>query len=67
MLEVVEEQIVNQQIAITNIDDNTIVFYLNQQVTSDKVKDALARSDQSQAAIGQASWPTGSSWKSRSR
>ncbi len=41
VLNVLEEQIQNQQIAITNIDDNTIVFYINQKVTSDKVKEAL--------------------------
>ncbi len=41
VLEVVEEQIVNQQIAITNIDDGAIVYYSNQRVTSDKVKEAL--------------------------
>ena len=41
VLEVLEEQIQNQQIAITNIDDGTILFYVNQKVTSDKVKEAL--------------------------
>jgi hypothetical protein len=41
VLNVLEEQIQNQQIAITNVDDNTIVFYINQKVTSDKVKEAL--------------------------
>ncbi len=41
VLEVLEEQIQNQQIAITNIDDGTILFYINQKVTSDKVKEAL--------------------------
>ena len=41
VLSVLEEQIQNQQIAITNIDDGTILFYVNQKVTSDKVKEAL--------------------------
>ncbi len=41
VLSVLEEQIQNQQIAITNIDDGTILFYINQKVTSDKVKEAL--------------------------
>jgi hypothetical protein len=41
VLEVLEEQIQNQQIVITNSDDGTIAFYINQKVTSDKVKEAL--------------------------
>lgn len=41
-LEVVENMTVAQQIALTNIDDNTIRFYLQADVVSDKVKQALA-------------------------
>ncbi|HEX7378579.1 MAG TPA: hypothetical protein VF278_15780 [Pirellulales bacterium] len=41
-LEVVENMTVAQQIALTNIDDNTIRYYLQSGVVSDKVKQALA-------------------------
>ena len=41
-LEVAEEMTVSQQIALTNIDDNTIRYYLNAKVVSDKVKEALS-------------------------
>jgi hypothetical protein len=40
-LEVNEERDVVQTIAISNTDNGTIQFFLNQQVTSDKVKTAL--------------------------
>ncbi len=51
VLEVLEEQTQNQQIAITNIDDNTIVFYINQKVTSEKVKEALQSVIQKKQAL----------------
>ncbi len=51
VLEVLEEQTQNQQIAITNIDDNTIVFYVNQKVTSEKVKEALQSVIQKKQAL----------------
>ncbi|HVA44974.1 MAG TPA: hypothetical protein VNH11_01190 [Pirellulales bacterium] len=41
-LQVAEEMAVSQQIALTNLDDNTIRFYMNAKVTGDKVKEALA-------------------------
>lgn len=41
-LEVVENMTVAQQIALTNIDDNTIRYYLHADVVGDKVKQALA-------------------------
>jgi len=37
-----EERVVSQQIAMTNIDDNTIRFFLSARVTSDAVKAALS-------------------------
>ncbi len=40
-LNVAEEQTVSQQVAINNLDDNTIRFYLEQKIVSDKVKAAL--------------------------
>jgi hypothetical protein len=40
-LVVEEEQITRQEHLLTNLDDNTILFYVNQKVTSDKVKEAL--------------------------
>ncbi len=51
VMEVLEEQIQNQQVALTNIDDNTIVFYINQRVTSDKVKEALQSVIQKKQAL----------------
>ena len=51
VLEVLEEQTQNQQFAITNIDDNTIVFYINQKVTSEKVKEALQSVIQKKQAL----------------
>jgi hypothetical protein len=39
--EIVEERDVVQSVALTNADDGTIKFFLQQQVTSDKVKGAL--------------------------
>lgn len=40
--QVAEEMTVSQQFALTNIDDNTIRYYINAKVVSDKVKEALA-------------------------
>lgn len=40
-LEVVEEQVVGQSLALANIDDNSIFFYLNQKEISQQVKNAL--------------------------
>ncbi len=42
VLEVEEERIAGQQIVLTNIDNNTIVFYMNSKVASPAVKEALA-------------------------
>ncbi len=36
-----EEMTVSQQLAITNMDDNTIIYYINQPVVSEAVKKAL--------------------------
>ena len=41
-LEVNEEMLVDQRVAITNLDDNTILFYSNAKAISDPVKAALA-------------------------
>ena len=41
-LEVVEEMLVEQRIALTNLDDNGILFYSNAKTTSPAVKAALA-------------------------
>ena len=41
-LAIKEEQTVGQQIALTNADVNTILFYSNAQQVSEKVKAALA-------------------------
>jgi ribosomal protein L23 len=40
-LEVAEEQQGVQQVALTNVDDNTILFYVRAKATSPKVKEAL--------------------------
>jgi hypothetical protein len=40
-LVVEEEQTVRQEHILTNLDDNTILFYANQKITSEKVKTAL--------------------------
>lgn len=40
-LEVVEEQIVGQSLALANLDDNAIHFYLSQKEISQQVKNAL--------------------------
>jgi len=41
-LNVEEEQTISQQLVLTNLDDNAIVFYLNQKTVSPAVKAALA-------------------------
>lgn len=41
-LEVAEEQVVSQQVALNNLDDGAIQFYLHAKVVSDEVKQALA-------------------------
>jgi hypothetical protein len=41
-LEVVEEQVVMQQVALTNLDDGAIHFYSSTQATSPAMKEALA-------------------------
>ena len=41
-LEVVEEQVVVQQVALTNLDDGAIHFYSSTQATSPAMKEALA-------------------------
>src|SRR5262245_29706058 len=38
---VTEERVLNEQVQLTNLDDNTIRHFINQPVTSPKVKDAL--------------------------
>ncbi len=42
-LRVVEERRVSQSVALTNLDSNTIALYLQQQVVSAAVRDALAK------------------------
>jgi len=42
ILAVAEEQVVSQQVALTNLDDGVILFYSNAKVTSPAVKQALA-------------------------
>jgi hypothetical protein len=52
-LNVEEEQVVHQQFAITNLDDNTILYYVNAKVVTDKVKDALREVIKRKQAIQQ--------------
>ena len=40
-LEIKEEQLITQQFAVTNLDDNTIVQYINSPAVSEEVKKAL--------------------------
>ena len=44
LLLVEEERTDSQQIALNNLDDGSIKFYLSAKVVSDKVKDALRKS-----------------------
>ena len=39
-----EERTDHQEVALGNLDDNTIQYYLNAKVVGDKVKEALAKS-----------------------
>lgn len=41
-LKIVEEQTISQQLALSNLDDNTILFYQHSQAVSAEVKKALA-------------------------
>lgn len=41
-LEIAEEQVVSQQVALHNLDDGLIQFYLHAKVVGDDVKQALA-------------------------
>lgn len=52
-LKVEEERTDNQQFALSNIDDGTIVFYMNTPVVSAKVKAALAETIKRRQAIQQ--------------
>ena len=51
-LTVDEERITNQQVAVNNMDDGAIAFYVNAKVVSDKVKDALQDVVKRKAARG---------------
>jgi hypothetical protein len=53
-LVVVEEQSVSQQWALTNLDDNTIAYYLKAKVVSDEVKQALTQIVEKRQAIEKA-------------
>jgi hypothetical protein len=53
-LVVAEESMAEQQVAITNLDDGTIQFYISAKVVSQEVKDALAEVLRRKTAIGQA-------------
>jgi hypothetical protein len=52
-LAVEEEQIVHQQFAITNLDDNTIFYYINAKAVSGDVKKALQEVIKRKQAIAQ--------------
>jgi membrane-associated HD superfamily phosphohydrolase len=52
-LNVAEEQIVHQNFAITNLDDNTILYYVNAKVVGDDVKKALQEVIKRKQAIQQ--------------
>jgi hypothetical protein len=52
-LAVQEDQVVNQNFAITNLDDNTILFYVNAKVVKDEVKKALQEVVKRKQAIAQ--------------
>jgi hypothetical protein len=52
-LDVKEEYTQSEQVAITNIDDGTIAYFLNQPVTSEEVKKALREVIARKAAIQQ--------------
>jgi hypothetical protein len=52
-LDVKEEQIVHQNFAITNLDDNAILYYVNAKVVSDDVKKSLQEVIKRKQAIQQ--------------
>jgi septal ring factor EnvC (AmiA/AmiB activator) len=52
-LAVQEEMIVSQAFALTNLDDNTIYYYINAKVVSDGVKKALQEVIKRKTAINQ--------------
>jgi hypothetical protein len=52
-LSVEEERTEQQQVALNNLDDNAIHFYLNAKVVSEKVKEALGEIVKRKAAIGE--------------
>ncbi|HEX5443081.1 MAG TPA: DUF4139 domain-containing protein [Pirellulales bacterium] len=52
-LEVAEEQVVSQQVALHNLDDDMIHFYLQAKVVSDQVKQALAELVRRKSEINQ--------------
>jgi hypothetical protein len=53
LLTVEEERTDSQRIALTNMDDGSIKFYLSAKVVSDKVKDALKEIVKRKAELGQ--------------
>jgi hypothetical protein len=53
LLTVEEERTDSQHIALTNMDDGSIQFYLSEKVVSDKVKDALREIVKRKAELGQ--------------
>jgi hypothetical protein len=53
MITVEEERTDSQHLAISNLDDGTIQFYINATVVSDKVKDALKEVVKRKAELGQ--------------
>ena len=52
-MNVAEEQIVSQNFALTNLDDNTILYYVNAKVVGDDVKKALQEVIKRKQAIQQ--------------
>jgi hypothetical protein len=52
-LDVQEEQMVSQNFALTNLDDNTIMYYVNAKVVSDNVKKSLQEVIKRKAQINQ--------------
>ncbi|MEX2140621.1 MAG: hypothetical protein WD894_15265 [Pirellulales bacterium] len=52
-LNVEEERVVHQQFAITNLDDNTILYYVNAKVVNDEAKNALREVIKRKTAIQQ--------------
>jgi hypothetical protein len=52
-LTVEEQRVVGQQVAVNNLDDNAIAFFLNAKVVSDKIKAALQEVVKRKQAIGE--------------